>query len=130
MSSGCDSQKSVVINGCVSAEPSPTGCAAWDRLPFGRTRKLSFSIPRASRPSRCLPRLAASASILRSSCDVIATHSHPSPGGGRVTPSGGSCLEGCRRSGGDDFRVDGEAFEVLDELGDEPFGSLVVGRLV
>src|SRR5258708_30982507 len=46
MSSSCDSLKSVVMCGWVSAEPSASGCAVIASLPSGRTRRLSFSMPR------------------------------------------------------------------------------------
>src|SRR5438874_234769 len=46
MSSSCDSEKSVVMCGCVSAEPSACGCGVCASVPSGRTRRLSFSMPR------------------------------------------------------------------------------------
>ncbi len=46
MSSSCDSLKSVVMCGCVSAEPSAFGCGVAARRPSGRTRSDSFSMPR------------------------------------------------------------------------------------
>src|SRR5688572_20512037 len=46
INSSCDSQKSVVMCGCVSAEPSPCGCGVVASAPSGRTRSDSFSIPR------------------------------------------------------------------------------------
>ena len=47
MSSSCDSLKSVVIRGCVNAEPSPAGCVVSASSPFARTRRPSFSMPRS-----------------------------------------------------------------------------------
>src|SRR4051812_31794824 len=46
ISSSCDSEKSVVMCGCVSAEPSACGCGVCASVPSGRTRRLSFSMPR------------------------------------------------------------------------------------
>ena len=46
MSSSCDSLKSVVMRGWVSAEPSCAGCGVVASAPSGRTRRLSFSMPR------------------------------------------------------------------------------------
>jgi len=40
------SLKSVVMCGCLSAEPSARGCGVKASAPSGRTRRLSFSIPR------------------------------------------------------------------------------------
>ena len=51
ISSSCDSLKSVVMCGCVSAEPSAAGCGVSARLPPGSARRLSFSMPRRM-PSR------------------------------------------------------------------------------
>jgi len=48
MSSSCDSLKSVVMCGCVSADPSCRGCGLVASVPSGRTRRLSFSMPRES----------------------------------------------------------------------------------
>ena len=46
MSSSCDSLKSVVMCGCVSAEPSAAGCGVSASAAVGRARRLSFSMPR------------------------------------------------------------------------------------
>src|SRR5450759_1954851 len=46
MSSTCDSLKSMVMWGWVSAEPSRAGCGVVASEPSGCTRRLSFSIPR------------------------------------------------------------------------------------
>src|SRR5262245_41132645 len=51
MSSSCASLKSVVMCGWVSAEPSCGGCGVVASAPSGRTRRLSFSMPRRS-PAR------------------------------------------------------------------------------
>ena len=51
MSSSCDSLKSVVMRGCVSAEPSPGGCGVSASVPSAWTRRPSFSRPRR-RPRR------------------------------------------------------------------------------
>ena len=48
INSSCDSLKSVVTSGCVSAEPSGAGCGVVASVPSGRTRRLSFSMPRLS----------------------------------------------------------------------------------
>ena len=48
MSSSCASLKSVVTFGWASADPSRTGCGDVASVPSGRTRRLSFSIPRFS----------------------------------------------------------------------------------
>ena len=48
MSSSCASEKSVVMCGCVSAEPSAGGCGVAASAPSGRVRRLSFSMPRRS----------------------------------------------------------------------------------
>jgi len=40
------SLKSVVMCGCLSAEPSAAGCGVSASAPSGRTRRDSFSIPR------------------------------------------------------------------------------------
>src|SRR5437762_13916494 len=46
MSSSCDSLKSVVMCGWLSADPNAAGCGVSANLPSGLTRRLSFSIPR------------------------------------------------------------------------------------
>src|SRR3989441_2634271 len=46
MSSSCDSEKSVVMCGCVRVAPSAGGCSVSASVPSGRTRRLSFSMPR------------------------------------------------------------------------------------
>src|SRR5436190_1851891 len=68
MSSSCASLKSVVMRGCVSGEPSPAGWGVAARLPSGRTRRLSFSIPR-----RMLLIAGASTRTLCCSCDKAGT---------------------------------------------------------
>jgi hypothetical protein len=45
MSSSFDSLKSVVMCGCVSAEPSARWCGTLESCPSGRTRSDSFSMP-------------------------------------------------------------------------------------
>jgi hypothetical protein len=45
INSSSASEKSVVILGCVSAEPKHFGCSEIERCPVGSTRRLSFSIP-------------------------------------------------------------------------------------
>ena len=52
ISSSCDSLKSVVMCGCVSAEPSAAGCGVSASAPLGSTRRLSFSMPRRMPRSR------------------------------------------------------------------------------
>ena len=64
-SSGCDSLKSVVMRGCVSAEPSAAGCGVSASCPSGRTRRLSFSMPRR------MPRSASGDSARRRSCMCV-----------------------------------------------------------
>src|SRR5665647_1769822 len=61
-SSICDSLKSVVMFGCVSAEPRAAGCGVSARPPPGRVRRLSFSIPRR------MPRSWSGVSAFRRSC--------------------------------------------------------------
>jgi len=46
ISSISDSLKSVVMCGCLSAEPSAAGCGVSASVPSGRTRRDSFSMPR------------------------------------------------------------------------------------
>src|SRR3989442_1334443 len=46
MSSSCDSEKSVVMCGCVRVAPSAGGGSVSASVPSGRTRRLSFSMPR------------------------------------------------------------------------------------
>ncbi|KAF1044229.1 MAG: hypothetical protein GAK34_02562 [Delftia tsuruhatensis] len=65
ISSICDSLKSVVMCGCVSAEPSARGCGVSARLPEGSTRRPSFSMPRRMPLSRSGPGTAMDA------CDVF-----------------------------------------------------------
>ena len=47
INSSSASEKSVVILGCVSAEPKLMGCSEIERYPVGSTRRPSFSIPLA-----------------------------------------------------------------------------------
>ena len=45
INSSSASEKSVVILGCVSAEPKHFGCSEIERCPVGSIRRPSFSIP-------------------------------------------------------------------------------------
>jgi len=40
-----DSEKSVVMFGCVSAHPNALGCGAWEMPPFLDTEALLFQCP-------------------------------------------------------------------------------------
>ena len=46
------SEKSVVIDGCVMAEPKAAGCGLRASFPEASVRRLSFSIPRLSSVNR------------------------------------------------------------------------------
>ena len=70
ISSSCDSLKSVVMCGCVSAEPSAAGCGVSASAPPGSARRLSFSMPRRMPRSRSGVNLAMRSSMRFKSCPL------------------------------------------------------------